>query len=97
MARLREVTREFARGEAPLETLRRAALREPIDRPLADGLLQLIAEWENGAWPNSRWARSELRDRAERLVPAAPEPRKRTEDATATMYGAGLRGHLRSN
>ncbi len=89
--KLRDVTHEFARGEASLETLRAAARREPVDRRLADDLLKLIATWEKSPWPNSAWSRNELRDQAKLLVPPIPEAPKVKEDATRSMYGPGLR------
>ena len=97
MARkLRDVTRDFARGEVPLETLRSAARAERLDRYLADRLLQLISEWENSDWANSAWSRDELRDRADRLVPAAAPPTPASgKDNAASMYAAGLRGQRR--
>ena len=96
---LRNVTREFAHGEATLGTWRAAARTERGDRRLADEILRLITEWENTTWPDIARARNELRSRAERLVPAAPpEPpeSKRSKDPTTAMYEAGIRGHHRS-
>ena len=100
MPRLREVTLDFARGEAPLESLREAARVEKFDIHLADALLQAIADWEASAWPNSHWARNELRDRAKKLVPPAPDPSKRKKtgkEHAANMYATGLRGYWRQD
>jgi hypothetical protein len=98
MAKLREVTRAFAHGEAPLEVLRQTARREILDRRLADGILALITEWENSSWKDAAWARNALRARVEDLVPTVPPPATSGNtgaSATAAMYDAGLRGHLR--
>lgn len=91
-SRLRKVAREFACGEVALGTLRRAAQAENFDGYLAEEILKAIAAWENSAWPNSAWARDELRVRVEQLAPAPEPPRARPMDATAAMYGAGIRG-----
>lgn len=93
--RLREVTREFARGEVPLAALRDAARAERIDLTLADALIKLIREWEHSPHVNQVWARNELRDRAEALLPSIPAPSSKPKDYTSAMYEAGLRGNLR--
>jgi hypothetical protein len=100
--KLRDVTREFARGDATLQTLREAARAERANRGLADRILQMIAEWERSATTNSARAKSELRARAELLVPTDPDdepdaPADRGDwrggmDATTFMYESGLRG-----
>lgn len=92
---LRDITRDFARGEAPLEALRAAARAEPVDRRLADEILALISEWERSAWVASAWSRNELRARAKQLVPPAPPAEPSRQDAAASMYEAGLRGQRR--
>ncbi len=91
---LRNVTREFARGETPLEALRQAARAERSDRRLADEILKLITEWEDSAW-DSALSRNELRARAKQLVPPPPPEPTSRQDATASMYEAGLRGQRR--
>lgn len=100
--KLRDVAREFARGDATLETLRAAASTERANRGLADRILQMIAEFERSGATNSARARSELRARAEQLVPTDPDdepdaPADRGDwrgglDATTFMYESGLRG-----
>ncbi|MGH2919343.1 MAG: hypothetical protein ACRDLS_12220 [Solirubrobacteraceae bacterium] len=92
---LADVTRDFGRGEAPLEALRRAAHAERSDGRLADEILRLIAEWESGAWTASSWSRNELRARAKQLVPAAEPAPPARQDPTTAMYEAGLRGQRR--
>jgi hypothetical protein len=94
---LRTTTRKFVHGELPLEALREAARREFTNRRMADEILKLISEWENGTSPDSAWARSALRDRVEDLLPSIPEPSKKRDGASAAaaMYEAGLRGNLR--
>ncbi|MGH2919995.1 MAG: hypothetical protein ACRDLS_15545, partial [Solirubrobacteraceae bacterium] len=92
---LRDVTREFARGEAPLEALRGAARAERGDRRLADEILKLITEWESSAWSASAWSRNELRARAKSLVPPAPPASTSRQDPATSMYEAGLRGQRR--
>jgi hypothetical protein len=90
--------REFARGEAALEPLRAAAHAERFDRPLADGVLRAIAEWESGPSPASARFRNELRARVKKLLPPDPPdtPEKRSpRDATAAMYEPGQRGQWR--
>jgi hypothetical protein len=94
---LRDVTREFARGQAPLETLRRAAREEPIDRQLADGILKLIADWERTRSPASAWSRNDLRARAKELVPPDPPASSSRRNPTESMYEAGLRGQRRQS
>ena len=94
-SKLRTVARQFARGEVALETLRTAAHAEHFDGYLADEILRAIAAWEDGAWPNSAWARDELRVRVEQLTPAAEPARAKPQDATAAMYAAGIRGQRR--
>jgi len=90
---LRELTREFARGEAPLETLRGAARAERTDRHLADRILALISEWERGGRTDSHWSRNELRDRAKKLVPDIPVKTVASRrDPTEIMYNAGIKG-----
>lgn len=99
MPNLRDVTREFGRGETALETLRAAARAEGVDRRLADDILRLIGEWEKGPSTGSAWSRNELRARAKQLIPpdapAATEPPRR-KDPTETMYAAGVRGQRRN-
>lgn len=100
VANLRNVTRDFARGQTTLETLRRAARTEPVDRRLADRLLALITDWENGPWTASTRARNELRARARLLLPPDPPdppPAARSKDATTSMYEAGFRGQRRQS
>jgi hypothetical protein len=95
---LRDVARDFALGQVALETLRRAAHAEAVDRRLADELLKAIADWENSPSPQGAYARNELRARAKQLVPSGPpaEPEaSRNTDPTASMYEAGLRGQRR--
>lgn len=97
---LRDVTREFARGEATLETLRAAARSERSDRQLAEAVLQLIARCESAARTDSARARArdDLRDRAKQLVPAAPAaPAGSTNRRPPgeSIYEAGLRGQRR--
>jgi hypothetical protein len=92
---LRDVTRDFARHEAALETLRAAAHEERFDRRLADEILKLITEWENSPSSASAWSRNALRERAKQLVPPAPEVSTRRQDPAAAMYSAGLRGQRR--
>jgi hypothetical protein len=91
--RLREVAREFALGEAPLETLRLAARDERLNIGLAEELLRLIADWENSPWSTSASSRDELRERVRVLVPA--QEKTDTVNYTAAMYGAGIRGQRR--
>ena len=97
---LRTVTRDFAFGRLPLETLRAAAIAEPVDRRLAGELLEAIADWERSPSPQGALARNELRARAKQLIPAEPPPepeeRKRNKDPAAAMYEAGLRGQRRN-
>jgi hypothetical protein len=97
-ADLRDVTREFGRGQTTLENLREAARAEPRDRQLAGALLQLIAEWESTAVTVSVRSRSELRARIRQLVPpdppASPEASAR-RDPAESIYAAGLRGQRR--
>jgi hypothetical protein len=96
--RLRDVAHDFALGQVALETLRRAAHDEVVDRRLADEILKAIADWERSPSPQGAYARNELRARAKQLVPSAPaaEPEaKRDKDPTASMYEAGLRGQRR--
>ena len=94
--KLTDVTRAFGRGETSLESLRAAARKERVHRQLADALLALITEWETTATDNSVSSREKLRDRAKALVPPDPPPPKPSpQDATAAMYGPGLRGQQR--
>lgn len=96
---LRNVTRDFVLGVVTLGTWREAARSEPANRNLADEILRVISEWENTTWPDIARARNELRERAERLVPAAAldEPAtRRKQDPTTAMYEAGLRGQRRT-
>lgn len=98
MPNLRDVSREFSRGAATLDTLRNAARAEPTDRQLAAELLRLIAEWEAGAWTwtDSGRAKSELRWRVKQLVPPpAPPPTPSRRPPGESMYDAGLRGQRR--
>ena len=99
MARkLRDVTRDFARGEVALETLRGAARKERLDLRLADELLRLISDWERNAPVTSAWSRNELRERAEQLLPTVAPPRTPSgQDNAASMYAAGLRGQRRQD
>jgi len=94
-SKLREIARDFGLGDAPLEAVRQAALKEPIDRVVADALLKVIADWERGGRQNSPYARNELRERVQQIVPAAPEPSSRQKDYTKNMYDTGLRGQRR--
>lgn len=91
--RIRDVAREFALGEAPLETLRLAARDERLNINLADEILRLIADWENSSWSASASSRDELRERVRLLVPA--QEKADNVNHTAAMYGAGIRGHRR--
>jgi hypothetical protein len=91
-SRLRKVARAFSHGEVALEELRVAAQREMLDGHLAEEILKAIAAWEAGPWPNSVWARNELRDRVEALTPKVEISRPKPADATAAMYAAGIRG-----
>lgn len=95
---LRDVTRAFGRGEATLETWRRAALGETSDRHLAGEILRLIAEWESSPLKDTVRYRNEMRARAKKLAPApSAEPstsRSRAEPGES-LYAAGLRGQRR--
>ncbi len=103
-ATLQDVTRDFALGQATLETLREAARDERRDRGLAGQLLALIAEWDTSVLTDSARARlrNSLRERAKALVPAAPppEPEKptwtsRQAPEKSSLYEAGLRPQRR--
>lgn len=96
---LRELTRQFGRGETTLEALRVAARAENRDRALADQLLQLIREWEISPLRASERARNDLREAAENLVPPPPPPlapvANSRRDPSESIYAAGLRGQRR--
>jgi hypothetical protein len=97
-ANLRDVTRDFARGQVALETWRAAARAERADRQLADAVLMLINEWESKAMAQSVRARNELRARAKQLLPPEPvTPPASTyrRDPSESIYAAGLRGQKR--
>lgn len=96
---LRDVTRDFALGEATLEALRAAARAERGNRPLADEILRLIGVCERSGRTDSARVRAmhDLRDRARALAP--PGPDKPASDARRppgeSIYEAGLRGQRR--
>ncbi|HEV2060949.1 MAG TPA: hypothetical protein VGR11_16485 [Solirubrobacteraceae bacterium] len=95
---LRDVTRDFGRGEATLESLRAAARAEHRDRQLANEILTLIGEWENSPQKDSVRSRDDLRARAKKLVPPAPpDPPASTSRRPPgeSIYDAGLRGQRR--
>ena len=96
---LRELTRQFGRGETTLEALRMAARAENRDRGLADQLLQLIREWEISPLRASERAKNDLREAAENLVPPPPPPlapsSSARRDPSESIYAAGLRGQKR--
>lgn len=100
-ADLRDVTRDFGRGDATLETLRAAAHAERIDRRLADAILRLIADWERKPGRETALTRNLLRARVEDLVPPAPPPPPPPSAAEhrrppgESIYEAGLRGQRR--
>ena len=96
--KLRETARAFALGEVPLDTVRQAARDERLDRHVADSLLRVIEDWEQGGRVNSPYARNELRERVGQVVPAvnAAEKKKLSGSEYATnMYETGLRGQRR--
>ncbi len=93
--KLKDVTGEFARGEAPLEALRAAARAERVHRQLADELLKLIAEWESSTWHNSTSSKNELRARAKELIPPDPPLETIRRNTGYSFYEAGLRGQKR--
>lgn len=98
---LRDVARDFGRGEATLETLRAAARTERGDRELADQVLKLIMDWETGGQTHSDRSRTDLRLRVKQLVPAAPTAPASSaasgsrRPAGESLYAAGLRGQRR--
>lgn len=92
---LRDVTREFGRGEATLETLRQAARAERLDRPVADQILRLITDWENSPGSETDRAKNELRARVKQLVPPEPPPSASRREPGESIYAAGLRGQRR--
>jgi len=97
-ADLKDVTRDFGRGQTTLENLREAARAESRDRQLAGALLQLIAEWESTAVTVSVRSRSELRARIRQLVPPEPPASPASSgrpDPAESIYAAGLRGQRR--
>ncbi len=101
---LREIAREFGRGETTLAALRSAASSEPFDRHLAQSLLRAIGEFEASGRTTSPQARIELRERVKELAPARPgeeddeglPPLEREwqarGDPAAAMYQCGIRG-----
>ena len=97
---LRDVTRDFALGEATLETLRAAARAERSNRPLADEILRLIGECERSGRTDSARVRAmhDLRDRAKALAPPGPAARAASDARRPpgeSIYEAGLRGQRR--
>ena len=94
---LRDLTRDFGRGDTTLETLRGAARAEPSDRHLAGAILNVITDWENSGWTDSVASRNQLRLRIKQLVPATPPPAepKNRRPPGESMYDAGLRGQRR--
>lgn len=95
---LRDVTRDFGRGQTTLESWRGAARAERDDRQLAAEVLKLIADWENSAWRDSVRSREDLRARAKQLVPAAPAAPPASASRRgpkSSIYDAGLRGQRR--
>src|SRR5687767_13313607 len=95
---LRDVARDFGRGEATLESLRGAARAERGDRQLADGILRLIAGWENSPQRHSVRSREDLRAEVKQLVPPeppAPSASTSRRPPGESIYEAGLRGQRR--
>ena len=95
---LRDVTRDFGRGQTTLESWRGAARAERDDRQLAAEVLKLIADWESSAWKDSVRSREDLRARAKQLVPAAPAAPPESASRRgpkSSIYDAGLRGQRR--
>lgn len=95
---LREITRQFGRGEATLESLRGAALGEHRDRQLAGEILTLINAWERDPYKDSVRCRNDLRAHIKQLVPPAPaaaEASKSRREPGESLYAAGLRGQQR--
>lgn len=90
---MREAARAFGLGEITLEDLREAARADKLDRPLADQLLRMIAEWETSPRRHSDWARKEFRATVRKLAPAEPAVDKR--EHRESLYEAGLRGQQR--
>ena len=95
---LTDVTRAFYRGEATLETLRRAARAEGSDRHLAARILGLITDWENSGWTESEASRSALRLQVKQAVPPPPTTSPKStyhRDPAESLYAAGIRGQKR--
>ncbi|HWH23723.1 MAG TPA: hypothetical protein VNW68_02395 [Candidatus Limnocylindria bacterium] len=92
---LRDVAREFARGETTLEVLRAAARTERMDRHVAEEILKLISAWESRAWPDVDRARNDLRAGVKQLVPADPPPSASRRPPGESIYDAGFRGQRR--